>query len=153
MRGAAAENDRRNKNKTENWKMEAAEEIQNLKQKLSIQKEKCNTLEVQQNVLMDILDIPQEERNFLSLREGLENLKNDYVNEKERADNLACQMPIPQSQDSSTPAGAKISEQEPEMIFSNPKVSNSTTKPAIHRRLARRGGVKCNSGLHSGSEN
>ena len=81
--------------------MEASEEIQNLKQKLSIQMEKCNTFEVQQNVLMDILDIPPEKRNFLSLREGLENLKNDYVNEKERADNLAChQMPIPQPSES-----------------------------------------------------
>ena len=80
--------------------MEASEEIQNLKQKLSIQMEKCNTFEVQQNVLMDILDIPPEKRNFLSLRECLENLKNDYVNEKERADNLACQMPIPQPSES-----------------------------------------------------
>ena len=92
--------------------MEASEEIKNLKQKLSIQKEKCNTLEVQQNILMETLDIPQEERNFLSLREGLENLKYDYVQEKERADNLASHMPIPQSQDFSIRT-AKISKQEP----------------------------------------
>ena len=81
--------------------MEASEEIQNLKQKLSIQMEKCNTLEVQQNILMDILNIPPEKRNFSSLREDLEHLKN-----------LACQIPIPQ--DFSVLSTAKISEQEPE---------------------------------------
>ena len=72
--------------------MEATEEIQNLKQKLSLQMQKCNTLEVQQNTLMETLNIPPKQRNFLSLRQGLENLKNDYVNEKDRADNLALQM-------------------------------------------------------------
>ena len=60
---------------------------------------------------MDILDIPTEERNFLSLRKGLKNLKKDYINEKERADNLACHMPIPPSQDSTIPI-AKISKQD-----------------------------------------
>ena len=72
--------------------MEATEEIQNLKEKLSLQMQKCNTLEVQQNTLMETLNIPPKQRNFLSLRQGLENLKNDYVNEKDRADNLALQM-------------------------------------------------------------
>ena len=73
---------------------EAVEEIRNLKQKLSIQREKCNSFQTQQDVLMDILNIPSEKRNFLSLRKGLENLKNEYIIEKDRADNLACIMPI-----------------------------------------------------------
>ena len=104
--------------------MVPTEDIENLRGKFSIQKEKCNTLEVQQNILMDILDIPTEERNFLSLREGLENLKKDYINEKERADNLACHMPIPpsHSQDSPMPI-AKISEQD----HPNPKVDPPPT--------------------------
>ena len=104
--------------------MVPTEDIENLRGKFSIQKEKCNTLEVQQNILMDILDIPTEERNFLSLREGLENLKKDYINEKERADNLACHMPIPpsHSQDSPIPI-AKISEQD----HPNPKVDPPPT--------------------------
>lgn len=58
-------------------------------QKLAIQKGKCDTFEKQQNILMQILNIPENERNFGSLREALENLKNDYVIEKERAENLA----------------------------------------------------------------
>ena len=61
-------------------KMEAVEEIQNLKQKLSIQREKCNSFEAQQDILMDILNIPPEERNFLSLRKGLENLNSRMNN-------------------------------------------------------------------------
>ena len=113
--------------------MEVAEEIQYLKQKLSIQKEKCNTLEVQQNILMDILDIPLEERNFLSLRGGLENLKNDYLNEKERADNLACHMPIPQSLDISMPAAAKISKKEPEMQGTTDKLFFISADTDNHR--------------------
>ena len=74
---------------------EAVEEIRNLKQKLSIQREKCHSFQTQQDVLMDILNIPSEERNFLSLRKGLENLKNEYIIEKDRADNLAVQVPLP----------------------------------------------------------
>ena len=64
------------------------------KEKLSIQREKCNSFEAQQDILMDILNIPPKERNFLTLRKGLENLKNEYIIEKERADNLACTMPL-----------------------------------------------------------
>ena len=79
---------------------EAVEEIRNLKQKLSLQKEKCNSFQTQQDVLMDILNIPSEERNFLSLRKGLEKLKNEYIIEKDRADNLACLTPITDSENS-----------------------------------------------------
>ena len=53
----------------------AAEEIQNLKKQLSGQK---RLFDVQQGILMNILGIPPEERNFSSLRDGLTNLKNDY---------------------------------------------------------------------------
>ena len=53
----------------------AAEEIQNLKKQLSGQK---RLFDVQQGILMNILGIPPEERNFSSLRDGLANLKNDY---------------------------------------------------------------------------
>jgi len=58
-------------------------------QKLAIQKGKCDTFEKQQNILMQILNIPENERNFGTLREALESLKNDYVIEKERAEHLA----------------------------------------------------------------
>ena len=58
-------------------------------QKLAIQKGKCDTCEKQQNILMQILNITENERNFGTLREALENLKNDYVIEKERAEHLA----------------------------------------------------------------
>ena len=64
---------------------EAVKEIQNLKQKsLWIQREKCYSFEAQQDILMDILNIPPEERNFLQLRKGLENLKNEHIIEKEK---------------------------------------------------------------------
>ena len=58
-------------------------------QKLAIQRGKCDTFENQQNILMRILNIPENERNFGTLHEALENLKNDYVAEKERAEHLA----------------------------------------------------------------
>ena len=41
-----------------------------------------------------MLNVPNDQRNFLGLRETVENLKQDYINEKERADVLAMQMPI-----------------------------------------------------------
>ena len=65
------------------------EKLDQKNQKLAIQKGKCDKLENQQNILMQILNIPENERNFGTLREALENLKNDYVVEKERAEHLA----------------------------------------------------------------
>ena len=65
------------------------EKLDQKNQKLAIQKGKCDKLENQQNILMQILNIPENERNFGTLREALENLKNDYVIEKERAEHLA----------------------------------------------------------------
>ena len=39
---------------------------------------------------MDLFqNVPNEQRNFLGLQENIETLKQDYINEKERADNLA----------------------------------------------------------------
>ena len=58
-------------------------------QKLAIQKGRCDSFENQQNILMHILNIPENERNFGTLREELENLKTNYVAEKERAEHLA----------------------------------------------------------------
>ena len=69
---------------------ESVDETQNLKQKLDIQRGKCNSLEVQQDILMNMLNIPSNERNFMSLRKELQNL----LNEKERADSLICAMPM-----------------------------------------------------------
>ena len=76
---------------------ESVDETQNLKQKLDIQREKCNSLEaiileseVQQVILMKMLNIPSNERNFMSLRKELQNLLNAL---KERADSLVCATP------------------------------------------------------------
>ena len=69
---------------------ESVDETQNLKQKLDIQRGKCNSLEVQQDILMNMLNIPSNERNFMSLRKELQNL----LNGKERADSLICAMPM-----------------------------------------------------------
>ena len=41
-----------------------------------------------------LMNIPQDERNFFLLQETVENLKLAYVDEKERADHLATQMPL-----------------------------------------------------------
>ena len=67
--------------------------IEQKDQKLSIQKAKCEEFEIQQNKLMDLFqNVPNEQRNFLGLQENIETLKQDYINEKERADNLAANM-------------------------------------------------------------
>ena len=69
---------------------ELSEMIEQKDQKLSIQKAKCEEFEIQQNKLMDLFqNVPNEQRNFLGLQENIETLKQDYINEKERADNLA----------------------------------------------------------------
>ena len=64
------------------------EEVNDSKQKYSIQLKNSETLKSQHNILMDILTISDDKRNFLSLREELECLKNFYVQEKERAESL-----------------------------------------------------------------
>ena len=73
---------------------ELNEIIEQGNQKLSIQRAKCEQYEMQQNKLFDLFqDIPpNDQRNFLGLQENIENLKQDYIKEKERADNLATNM-------------------------------------------------------------
>ena len=58
--------------------MEPAEKIKNLQHKLSIKR-------ANEKILMDLLNIPEDERNFLALKERIE----DLMKEKDRADNLA----------------------------------------------------------------
>ena len=68
------------------------DKIDQRNQKLSLQKGKCDEFETQQNILIALLNVANDQRNFLGLRETVENLKQDYINEKERADNLATNM-------------------------------------------------------------
>ena len=56
---------------------------------LSIQNNECEKLENQMNILMDLIKIPEQSRNFLELKNGVEKLQMDYIGEKERADILA----------------------------------------------------------------
>ena len=42
----------------------------------------------EQNSLMELLNIPEEKKSFFSLKQALENLKHDYIVEKNRAENL-----------------------------------------------------------------
>ena len=65
------------------------EKITQRNQKLAIQKEKCETLEKQLKKLMDILNIHPNNQNFCNLRRELEELKQQYTIEKERAEHLA----------------------------------------------------------------
>ena len=73
---------------------ELTEIIDHGNQKLSIQRAKCEQYEMQQNKLFDLFQNipPNDQRNFLGLQENIENLKQDYIKEKERADNLAINM-------------------------------------------------------------
>ena len=77
----------------ENFK-ELNEIIEQGNQKLSIQRAKCEEYEMQQNKLFDLFQNipPNDQRNFLGLQENIENLKQDYIKEKERADYLATKM-------------------------------------------------------------
>ena len=68
---------------------ELMEKIEQKNQKLSLQKGKCDEFEMQQNILINLLKVSDDQQNFLGLRENIENLKQDYINEKERADNLS----------------------------------------------------------------
>ena len=73
---------------------ELNEIIEQGNQKLSIQRAKCEQYEMQQNKLFDLFQNipPNDQRNFLGLQENIENLKQDYIKEKERADILATNM-------------------------------------------------------------
>ena len=85
----------------ENTEHQGGNEVENLvtqltqsETKLSIQSNKCEELENQKNILMDLMRIPEENRNFLELRNSIEKLQSDYIEEKERADNLAAHYPL-----------------------------------------------------------
>ena len=62
---------------------ELKEQIGERNQKISIQKGKCHEFEIQHNILMDLLNVPNDQRNFLGLKKTVEDLKQDYVNENE----------------------------------------------------------------------
>ena len=86
--------------KEENTEHRGGNEVENLvaqltqsETKLSIQSNKCEELENQKNILMDIMRIPEDNRNFLELRNSIEKLQTDYIEEKEKADNLAAHYP------------------------------------------------------------
>ena len=40
------------------------------------------------------MNVPEENQNFYQLREKIEELKSEYIQEKERADNLAANFPL-----------------------------------------------------------
>ena len=50
------------------------EHAKDLKEKYSIQHTNCETFEMQQNILMNILDVPADQRNFTILKDTLENV-------------------------------------------------------------------------------
>ena len=59
-----------------------------------IQSNKYEKLKNQMNILMDIMRIPEENHNFLELKNRIEKLQADYIAEKQRADNLAASYPL-----------------------------------------------------------
>ena len=78
-----------NQSKTTQQIEDLNEKVMQTNQKMAIQKEKCETLENQMQKLMDIFNIASNNRNFYTLRRELEELKQQYSIEKERADHLA----------------------------------------------------------------
>ena len=68
---------------------ELNEKCGQISSKLALQYTKCETLEIQMKKLMEILNIPNENRIFMNLINEVEYLKCAYISEKERADNLA----------------------------------------------------------------
>ena len=71
--------------KVSNYEIKLAEKVEDISEmsgKISIYKNN-------QNILMELMNIPQENRHFIALREQLEYLKEAYIEEKERADCLA----------------------------------------------------------------
>ena len=67
------------------------EQIGQLNQKILIQKGKCDEYETQQNILNELLNVPNDKRSFLGLQKTVENLKEDFVNEKESGNAMALQ--------------------------------------------------------------
>ena len=67
------------KKEEENFK----EHAKDLKEKYSIQHTNCETFEMQQNILMNILDIPADKRNFSTLKESLEKVTKTGIKSNE----------------------------------------------------------------------
>ena len=97
------ENEKLKKNCEEqsNSLAKSKEEFKNLQENLvdanskkTIQSEERQKLENQMNILMDLMKIPEEKRNFCLLREEIENLMSEHIKEKERAENLATNFPM-----------------------------------------------------------
>ena len=92
------ENEKLKKNCEEqsNSLAKSKEEFKNLQENLvdanskkTIQSKERQKLENQMNILIDLMKIPEEKRNFHQLRQEIENLMSEHIKEKERADNLA----------------------------------------------------------------
>ena len=107
------------------------EEVNDSKQKYSIQLKNSETLKSQHNILMDILTISDDKRNFLSLREELECLKNFYVQEKERAESLGLRtFPTSENED----LVEKYAEANEEIKVLKEKLIESETNSSHHEQ-------------------
>ena len=107
------------------------EEVNDSKQKYSIQLKNSETLKSQHNILMDILTISDDKRNFLSLREELECLKNFYVQEKERAESFGLRtFPTSENED----LVEKFAEATEEIKVLKEKLIESETNSSHHEQ-------------------
>ena len=79
---------RHDKSKLQEYK----ETINEKSMKLSLTRKKCQIFENQFKILMDLLNLPINERNFSALRQAMEDKIQEACNEKERADHLATVM-------------------------------------------------------------
>ena len=87
------ENDKLKKNYEKELK-NLQENLMDANSKKTIQSKERQKLENQMNILMDLMKIPKEKRNFCLLREEIENLISEHIKEKECAENLATNFPM-----------------------------------------------------------
>ena len=87
------ENDKLKKNYEKELK-NLQENLMDANSKKTIQSKERQKLENQMNILMDLMKLPKEKRNFCLLREEIENLMSEHIKEKERAENLATNSPM-----------------------------------------------------------
>ena len=64
------------------------EKLNDTKEKLFLQRQIRDNFEKQQNEIMELLNIPDDCRSFSKLREAVIDLKNSYIESKERAESL-----------------------------------------------------------------
>ena len=64
------------------------EKLNDTKTKMILQRQISENYEKQQNDIMELLNIPDECRSFSKLREAVIDLKNSYIESKERAESL-----------------------------------------------------------------